>query len=148
MAPLALVGVISKPSRETIFWSALFLLGIIFALGNNTPFYNLMYKIFPFFRFPEKFYFLANIGLVVLAGYGFDRLMSILTNFGVRTKYILWVIPLVLFADLYIAHANLNLTCGTGLYKISDSSLQPVKQDKELFRVYVDEASFNSRFIR
>ena len=145
VVPLALVGVFSKPSRETIFWSALFLLGIIFALGNNTPFYNLIYKIFPFFRFPEKFYFLANIGLVVLAGYGFDSLMSILTNFGVRTKYILLVIPLVLFADLYIAHANLNLTCGTGLYQFSDSSFQSVMQDKELFRVYVDEESFDSR---
>ena len=131
VVPLALVGVFSKPSRETIFWSVLFLLGIIFALGNNTPFYNLIYKIFPFFRFPEKFYFLANIGIVVLAGYGFDRLMSILTNYGVRTKYILLVIPLVLFVDLYIAHANLNLTCGTGLYKISDSSLKPVMQDQE-----------------
>jgi hypothetical protein len=145
VAPLALVGVFSKPSRETIFWSVIFFLGIIFALGNNTPFYNLIYKIFPFFRFPEKFYFLANIGLVVLAGYGFDTLMSILTNSGVRTKYILLVIPLVLFADLYIAHANLNLTCGTGLYKFSDSSFKPVMQDKELFRVYVDEESFNSR---
>ena len=144
VAPLALVGFFSKRSRETIFWGAIFLLGIIFSLGNNTPFYNLIYKIFPFFRFPEKFYFLANIGIVVLAGYGFDSLISILTNFGVRTKYILSVIPLVLFVDLYIAHADLNLTCGTSLYKISDSSFKPVMQDKELFRVYVDEESFDS----
>jgi hypothetical protein len=81
--PLALVGVFSKPLRETIFWSVIFLMGIVFALGNNTPFYHLIYKIFPFFRFPENFYFLANIGLVVLAGYGFDAFMSILTNFNV-----------------------------------------------------------------
>jgi hypothetical protein len=143
--PLALVGVLSKPSRETIFWGIIFLTGIVFALGNNAPFYNLIYKIFPFFRFPEKFYFLANIGLVVLAGYGFDALMSSLTNFGVRTKYILFVIPVVLFVDLYVAHANLNLTCETAFYKLSDSSLNPVKQDKGLFRIYVDEESFNSR---
>jgi hypothetical protein len=143
--PLALVGFFSKPSRETIFWGVIFLMGIVFALGNNAPFYNLIYKIFPFFRFPEKFYFLANIGLIVLAGYGFDALMSSLTNLSVRTKYILFVVPVVLFIDLYVAHANLNLTCGTAFYKLSDSSLNPVKQDNELFRIYVDEESFTSR---
>jgi hypothetical protein len=71
--------------------------------------------------------------------------MSILTNFGIRTKYILLVIPLILFVDLYIAHANLNLTCGTGFYQSSDPSFKPVMQDQELFRIYVDEESFNSR---
>jgi len=143
--PLALVGFFSKPSRETIFWGFIFLMGMVFALGNNTPFYNLIYMIFPFFRFPEKFYFLANIGLVILAGYGFDRLMLILTNYGVKTKYILLIIPLVLFADLFIAHANLNLTCETGFYNFSDPFFQPVRQEKGLFRVYVDEESFNTR---
>jgi hypothetical protein len=145
VVPLALVGVFSKPSRETIFWGIFFLLGIVFALGNNTLLYNFIYKIFPFFRFPEKFYFLANIGLVVLAGYGFESLMSIMTNYGVRTKYILLVVPLVLFADLYIAHANLNLTCKNGFYHFTDPSLKPVLQDNGLFRVYVDEDSFISR---
>jgi len=142
---LALVGAFYKPSLEKSFWMVLFLLGIVFALGNNTPFYNLIYKIFPFFRFPGKFFFLANIGLVVLSGYGFDRLMSILMKLGVKSKYFVWIIPLILFVDLYMAHAGLNLTCKTGLYQFLDSSLKPVMQDKDLFRVYVDEESFMSR---
>ena len=145
VTPLALVGVFSRPSRETIFWGVLFLLGIVLALGSNTPVYNLIYKIFPFFRFPEKYYFLSNIGLVVLSSYGFDRLMSIFVKFDVKKEYIVFIIPLVLFVDLYIAHSNLNHTCKTGLYRFSDPFFKPILQDRDLFRVYVDEKSFSER---
>jgi len=145
LVPLALISIFKKPSRETVFWGCLFLLGVILALGNHTPLYHLVYKILPFFRFPEKFYFLSNIGLVVLAAYGFDRIMFSLMNAGVHTKYILWIIPLILFADLYIAHSNLNLTCKINYYQLSSPFYEPVMRDKELFRVYVDEENFTSR---
>jgi len=142
---LALIGVFSRPSRETIFWGGLVVLGVVFALGSNTPLYNFVHKVFPFFRFPEKFYFFVNIGLVALAGYGFDRLDAILVRYGVKTKYILFIIPVILFVDLYMAHAGLNPTCKTGLYQYTDPSLKPVMQDKGFLRVYVDEGSFISR---
>lgn len=139
---LALVGALSRPLKMKIFWLVLFLTGIVFALGNNTPIYSLMNKIFPFFRFPEKFYFLSNIGLVVLAGYGFDRLMVILMKYSDKTKYLLFIVPLILFADLYMSHAGLNPMCQTGLYRFSDPSLKPMREDGERFRTYVDEESF------
>lgn len=140
----ASIGIFSKPSREKAFWFILFVAGIILALGNNTPVHSITYRIFPFFRFPEKFYFLSNIGLVVLSGYGFDRFVSILKKYGVRIKYIIWLIPLILFIDLYAAHANLNITCKTGFYQFSNPAFQPLMRDKELFRVYVDEENINS----
>ena len=141
----ACLSVFSRPWREKIFWLALFVAGIVFSLGNSMPFFNLAHRIFPFFRFPEKYYFLSNIGLVVLSGYGFDRLILFLMKFGERTRYVLLIIPLMLFADLYMAHAGLNLTCKINLYQYSDHFLQQILRDRDLFRVYVDEDSFISR---
>jgi hypothetical protein len=148
VAPLALVGFSSRLSREKIFWMVLFLLGTAFALGRHTPLYNLVHQLFPYFRFPEKFYFLSNIGLVVLAGYGFDRLMSLLEKQGVKTTTLLFILPLLLFVDLYLAHAHLNPTCKTGFYQFADPALRPVLQDQSLFRLYVDEASFYPSLLR
>lgn len=142
VAPLALVGFFSRLSRGKIFWMVLFLLGIVLALGSHTPLYTLVHQLFPYFRFPEKFYFLSNIGLVVLAGYGFDRLMSLFTKQGVKTTALLFILPLLLLGDLYLAHVHLNPTCKTGFYQFADPVLRPVLQDRSLFRVYVDEASF------
>jgi len=143
VAPLALVGFFCRLSREKILWMVLFLLGIVFALGSYTPLYNLVHQLFPYFRFPEKFYFLSNIGLVVLAGYGFDCLMSLLEKQGVKTAYLLFILPVILLFDLYLAHAHLNPTCKTGFYQFADPALRPVLQDQSLFRLYVDEASFH-----
>jgi len=142
---LAVCGVLFRRSRDTVFWLITFLLGIVFALGGNTALYKIVYKIFPFFRFPEKFYFFSNIGLIVLAAYGFDAVATFAMKLNARTKYFLWIIPLVLFADLYIAHAGLNLTCHKSLYQFSDPFLEPIMKDRDVFRVYVDEPSFVSR---
>lgn len=148
VAPLALVGFFSRLSREKIFWMVLFLLGIAFALGSHTPLYTFVHQLFPYFRFPEKFYFLSNIGLVALAGYGFDRLMSLLKKQGVKTTTLLFILPLLLLVDLYLAHAHLNPTCKTGFYQFADPALRPVLQDRSLFRLYVDEASFYPSLLR
>lgn len=141
----ACVGVVFKRSRDTVFWMMIFLLGIVFALGGNTPLYKIVYKLFPFFRFPEKFYFFSHIGLVVLAAYGFETVAAAAMRLNAGTKYLLWTIPLVLFADLYMAHSDLNPTWHKNLYQLSDPSLKPVTKDRDVFRVYVDEASFVSR---
>lgn len=138
----ACIGVFSKSSPQRIFWTGIFLAGIVFAMGNHAPFFRFISEIFPFFRFPEKYFFLSNIGLVVLAGCGFEHLISFLTKYGKRTQYVLWIIPLILFADLYFAHAGLNLTCKTGFYHLANPSLKPILEDRSLFRVYVDEGSF------
>jgi len=67
IVPLALVGLIGKHFRDTLYWFILFCLSTFLALGDNTPFYHLFYKLAPFFRFPEKFVFIGIFSLLVMA---------------------------------------------------------------------------------
>ena len=144
VVPLALLSFFPRPSKEIIFWMMLFCLGIIFSLGSNTPVYYLFYKLFPFFRYPEKFFFLSCISLVVLSAYGFDRLKKLMTNTALKTIFISLLLPFILFLDLYFVNIHINPTSGVGFYNYYNTSLGPIIADRSLFRVYVDEKSFDS----
>ena len=139
--PLALLGLYCHFSKKFLIWPALFLLSLALALGRHTPLYYLFYKVFPFFRFPEKFMFLAGFSLLVMAAYGFDRLMLLLKARGIPPVFpgILLILALVL--DLYGAHANLNPLVRDSFYGYHDPALAPVMKDRETFRIYVDEES-------
>jgi hypothetical protein len=142
IAPLALLAVFFRTSRETIFWIILFLLGIILSLGHNTPLYYIIYSVFPFFRFPEKYFFLSCISMIILAGYGFDRLKILMARVGIKKIFISVLLPLILFIDLSLVNVHINPTCEIGFYKDNNPFIEPITSDHDLFRVYVDEKSF------
>ncbi|MFQ5689644.1 MAG: YfhO family protein [Gemmatimonadota bacterium] len=64
---------------ETVFWSGLFLLGIVLGLGDHTPAFRWAFHHVPgisAFRFPEKYFFLSGISAAFLSGYGLEALRS------------------------------------------------------------------------
>jgi hypothetical protein len=70
---LALVGL----GRRTLFWSAACLLAAAFALGSNFVLFPLLFRVIPgmgLLRVPPRVWFVAALGLCVLAGHGAQRL--------------------------------------------------------------------------
>jgi len=115
--PLALFGLFFNYSKRILLWFCTFCITLILALGDNTPFYQFFYKIFPFFRFPEKFIVLTSFSLLVMATFGSDRLISLLNKHGRRVSLFFMLILFIVFIDLYSAHRNLNPFCKSTLYQ-------------------------------
>ncbi|MBL7224789.1 MAG: hypothetical protein ISS59_01530 [Desulfobacteraceae bacterium] len=138
---LALFGMIFSFSGKLLLWIVILVVAIILALGDTTPAHFFFYKIFPFFRFPEKFMLLANFSLLVMSANGLDRIFSILTSKGIRHKYFFYLIVLILIGDLFSAHRYINPVCESVFYRFYDPMLQPIMDDRERFRVYVDPES-------
>ncbi len=136
--PLALTGLIIGFSKNRVFWLILFLSGILFSLGNNTPFFSVFYKFFPAFRFPVKFMFLASFSLLVMAAYGYDSLASLSRRKGIPPTYIFSIVLLLLIADLYYAHRHLNPVCSAAFFRYRHPDLDAVIADTGLHRVHVD----------
>lgn len=64
--------------RDVPFWTVASILIILFAMGRYTPFYNIPYYCLPYanyLRAPVKWFHLAEIGIVILAGFGIDALL-------------------------------------------------------------------------
>lgn len=138
IVPLALLALFLRCSRQTLFWLAILLLSLIFALGKNAPAYEIFYALFPFFRFPEKFMFPAAFSLLVLAAYGFHGLLDWLKRKGVGVTVLARFLVLLLLMDLYWTHHGLNPFCPSSFYSRHDPSVEPMLADRDLFRVYVD----------
>lgn len=138
IVPLALIGVYRHFSRAFVIWPVIFILALALAMGKHTPLYMIFYKILPFFRFPEKFMFLAGFSLLVISAYGFDRVMSILRGRGIPSLLPGVLLILVIVLDLYVAHGNLNPLVRSSFYKYHHPALKTVLEDRETFRIYVD----------
>ncbi len=140
--PLAILGIVANFSKKVMIWLVIFMISLFFALGDNTPVYHMFYKIFPFFRFPVKFMFPAGFSLLVIAGYGFDRLVLYLRQKRVRTGYLFCLTVLILIADLNSCHRNLNLLHNSSFYTYRHPAIQPILDDPETFRVFRDTAVY------
>jgi hypothetical protein len=138
IAPLALIGLLLGFSKRFLLWLVIFMVCTALALGYYTPMYDLFYKLFPFFRFPAKFLCLASLSLLVMAAYGLDRLILLLKQKGLRTKPLFLVIALILVADLYVNHANLNPLRKSTFYESYHPYLKPIIDDSDIFRIYLD----------
>jgi hypothetical protein len=138
IAPLALVGIASDLSKKTLFWLLIFIAGIALSLGNYTPIYRLFFKIFPFFRFPAKFMFLATPCLLVLSGYGLDRTLSFLRRINLRPMPVFLFLSSLLIMDLLSANKNLNPICESNFYQGYQPYLKDILTDHDTFRIYTD----------
>jgi hypothetical protein len=61
------------------FWTVSLLISVLFAFGNRTPLFLLLYRTIPFFkafRFPEKFMFIFAYAMAFLSAYGFDFILE------------------------------------------------------------------------
>ena len=76
---LALLGALAVRARAVYFHAGLAVLGLLLALGNQTPFFRLVYDLVPGYasnRFPVRVWVLVAFALAVLAGFGADVLFG------------------------------------------------------------------------
>jgi hypothetical protein len=140
IVPLALLGVLTGFSKRKGFWLVTFSVTLVLALGNRTPVHRVFHLLFPFFRFPDKFFFLTSFSLLVLAAYGFDRFMSFAGNKGILAGALTLFVTGLLIADLYVNHRHLNPSWDASFYQVHHTSFRPVLDDAETFRIHVDPA--------
>lgn len=72
---LALVGIGIVGRRRAAFWGGSALLGVLLALGANSPAYRFLFDTLPLlrpFRYPEKLLLLPAVAMAVLAAAGAD----------------------------------------------------------------------------
>ncbi|MFH1481459.1 MAG: hypothetical protein ABIG67_09330 [Pseudomonadota bacterium] len=141
IAPAALFGLLFNFSKRFLLWPVTFCISLVLALGDYTPIYQFFYNTLPFFRFPAKFIFLTGFALLVMAAYGFDRLLTLLQQKGARAGLIFFLLGLLLVVDLYSAHRSINPVIESSFYQVHHPYLKPILDDPEHFRVYVDPDS-------
>ena len=76
---LALLCFFFRREKVVVFWGAVFLLGVLLALGKYNPLYEAIYYAIPFlalFRYPEKYFYISAFAMVFLTGYGLDFLIQ------------------------------------------------------------------------
>lgn len=77
---LALIAVFAQP-RQHLFWMVAIIVGILYAMGLNSPFWTTLVNIFPillWFRVPARAWFVVMLAMSVLAGYGLRVVMNTL----------------------------------------------------------------------
>lgn len=75
------IGAVALPARRRLvfFWTGVFAVSLLWALGGNTPFYHLVYAIVPgskFFRAPSTIYFVTSFAVAVFAAMGAERVLA------------------------------------------------------------------------
>jgi hypothetical protein len=137
--PLTILGAVYLVSKKKILWITIFFSSILLALGSNAPFHYLFYKVLPFFRYPQKFMFVAGFSFVVMAAYGFDWLTMLLKKNQKKPLNCFFAfLILALILDLYLNHRNLNPVCNSSFYQFQTKALDPVINDLDLFRIYTN----------
>jgi hypothetical protein len=76
---IGLVFFFRTTDRRRLWWGLILIISLLMALGKNTPFYWLIFQVFPgigMIRYPAKFFFLTNLLLCLIAGLGWDALVG------------------------------------------------------------------------
>lgn len=80
LAGLALGGGVSnKNRRHAWFWLGALTVALFWALGGNTPFYQLVYALVPgskFFRAPSTILYVVGFSVAVLSAFGAERALA------------------------------------------------------------------------
>ncbi|MBI5583377.1 MAG: YfhO family protein [Deltaproteobacteria bacterium] len=61
------------------FWKFLVLIALLLMMGGNLGLHKILVDVLPgfkYFRFPSRWVFLVHLGVLILAGYGLDRLLA------------------------------------------------------------------------
>ncbi len=80
LVPLCLAVVGAALARERWIWIAAAVAAIVLALGKHLPVLPFLLhvapQVFGRFRFPEKFFFVVQIGVTILAAFGADQVLT------------------------------------------------------------------------
>ncbi len=102
------------------FWLLLALIGLLIALGEHTPAHRLLYEFVPGFaqlRVPARFVLLTDLGLAVLAGYGFQRVFD--PEDTAHTQRARGLIGIGVLANLTLIVASLAVAPGERLTNLA-----------------------------
>jgi len=110
------------------------------AVGALTPIYHVFYRLFPFFRYPSKLFFLAGFSLLVLSALGLERLFSALHERKKTVNILFFTLCFILIADLYTTHRYLNPLTDATIYQYHHPCLNPITTDPGTFRVHLQPA--------
>ena len=69
-----------KPRSEAGFWKVLVIAFLILMMGGNLGIHKILVYVLPgfkYFRMPSRYSFVVHLGLLVLAGFGVSRLLSV-----------------------------------------------------------------------
>ena len=118
------------PERRALtwFWVGTGIISLLWALGGNTPFYQLVYAIVPgskFFRAPSTIFFVTTFAVSVLAAFGTERLL----RGEVRPTVAAWAAGLGL-AGVVLAYA--------GFFESIALSVSQIPQLEENIRANAD----------
>lgn len=106
--PLVFAGLapLRGKNRMPLFMLALAILGVLVALGENTPVHRLLYAVVPGFaqlRVPARWVLLTDLALAVLAGYGLHHVLIGESDARWRRR---WVLGLGALALVVVPLAN------------------------------------------
>jgi hypothetical protein len=92
---LALLGMVRRRTRpQAAFFGLLALLGLLLALGVYNPLYYVLYRLVPgfgLFRVPARWLYLYAVGISVLAGLGFEELVSLSRPLGRPGRWLVFL---------------------------------------------------------
>lgn len=72
-------GATNRNRRHAWFWLGAFVVSMLWALGGNTPFYQLIYALVPgtkYFRAPSTILYVVGFSTAVLAAFGAERVLA------------------------------------------------------------------------
>lgn len=106
---LTIVGFITnKNIKEKIFYLITFIFVFMFAMGDNSFFYKLIYKTFPLiriFRFPSTIIYINIFILSLFSSYGVQFFLKSLNQY----KRILYFVFFICFLELYIYNTKISM---------------------------------------
>ncbi len=106
---LSALGIITnKNLKEKIFYLTTFIFVLMFAMGDNSFFYKLIYKIFPLiriFRFPSTIVYINVFILSLFSSYGVHFFLKSLKH----NKKISYIIFFICFSELYFYNTKISM---------------------------------------
>ena len=140
LALYASVALRKKPHVK--FFAAAAVVAYLLVLGPNTPVYEGVFYLVPgmkFFRFPTRFLLIVDASLAILAALGVSHLLTLLAE-GTRRRAGYVVLALVVI-DLLYYQMRQNPIVEANAWLSPPKTVQKIKEDKGLFRIYSPGAS-------
>jgi hypothetical protein len=150
--------------RASWFWGGVALAALLLSFGGNAPFYGLLYPLptgLSFFRGQERFAFLVNAGLSVMAAYGVTLALDDGQRRFLRRYVRAWVVGVSLLYLALLAGASAGLISNEALpsvllstvacfaiwasarrsYLFQAPSILPLMVGLELFRLSISSSA-------
>ena len=145
---LAIYAAIALWKRPHVkFFAITSVVAYFLVLGPNTPVYEVAFHIVPgmkFFRFPTRFLLVVDASLAILAAFGATNLLSRFKKdkspqIGLGLPGVVLVGLVVL--DLLYFQMRQNAIADANLWRTPPETVQIIKQDTSMFRIYSPGAS-------